>query len=549
MKIYSLVWVALIIQLTSLKAQVHKVSFENQVDTVFKQYLGTKGPGCAVAVVKEGKVILRKGYGMANLEYNIPTTPSTLFDIASLSKEFTGLAISTLIQQGKLSADEDIHKYLPDVPDFGKLITVSNLLHHTSGVRDWPEALHAGGWNYEEEAAFNDIMRMVKQQKELDFEPGSEYQYSNTGYNLLAAIVEKVSGKSFREYTDSAIFQPLGMLSTHFLDDKGTLMPNLAYSYQTDGKNYVKIINVLTAYGSSSLYTSVDDLTKWMIHFQQQLNLKNPVYTRMIEKSQLNNGKVNDYGFGLSIETDRGLKTISHTGGWANYRTIILFYPDEKLSIIILSSSGDGKVYDEYIKGVAGVFLKGKFKSQNAQSTISKLPAVKVDSMILKRYAGTYRWKDGMVTITIKNGQIFFQYYGEDSYPTQAISDTSFFLNIAGLPVTFSKSVNGVVDSFTFRDSKGFRFAPYAPTTTNLAEYAGIYYSNEMETEYKAMVKNGKLVLHQFRLGDMELNTFIKDDFWGDMGKFHFYRDARGKLAGFKYSGSRVRNLRFEKSR
>src|SRR6516164_6007835 len=255
-----------------LFAQSKPDSLEFKVDALFNKYYNTHTPGCAVGIVRNEKVIFRKGYGMANLEYDIPISPSSFFDIASVSKQFAGFAISTLIQQGKISADDDIHKWLPDVPQFGKMITINHLLHHTSGLRDWPGALHLAGWRWDETFSFEDIMRMVKFQKDLDFEPGSRYSYSNTGFNLLAAIVEKVSGRSFREWTDSVIFKPLGMNSSHFLDDPYIIIKNLAYSYHWENSNLKKELNALTAYGSSSLFTSVDDLCKWVIHVQQGID-------------------------------------------------------------------------------------------------------------------------------------------------------------------------------------------------------------------------------------------------------------------------------------
>lgn len=247
---------------TLLPARERPDSLSMKMDGIFKKYNNTTGPGCAVAVIADGNIIFKKGYGMANLEYDIPITPSTIFDIASVSKQFTGLAVSTLIQEGKIAPDDDIRKYLPEVPQFGKIITIRHLLHHISGVRDWPETLHAAGWRWDEVFSFNDIMRMMKYQKELDFEPGSQYSYSNTGYNLLAAIVEKVTGKSFRAWTDENIFNPLAMNSSHFQDDYTRIIKNLAYSYSQDGAEVKKVPGELTAYGSSSLFTSLEDLCK-----------------------------------------------------------------------------------------------------------------------------------------------------------------------------------------------------------------------------------------------------------------------------------------------
>src|SRR6201996_3456237 len=203
-------------------SQVPKDVIEKKCDSIFNSYNGK--PGVAVLIVQNGKIAFEKGYGIANLEYGIKITLTTVFDIASVSKQFTGYAISTLIQQGKISPDDDIHKYLPDVPDFGKKITIRNLIHHTSGLRDWPAGLHAAGWRWEEAFGWEDIMRMVKHQKELDFEPGSRYQYSNTGYNLLAAIVQKVTGKTLPVWVKENIFDPLQMNSSQVLTDQSRVI-------------------------------------------------------------------------------------------------------------------------------------------------------------------------------------------------------------------------------------------------------------------------------------------------------------------------------------
>ncbi|MDO3640461.1 serine hydrolase [Mucilaginibacter sp. L3T2-6] len=260
------------------QAQSHHIPLQANIDSIFKGYTQPGSPGVAVLIVKDGNVIFKKGYGLANLEYDIPITPVSVFDIASVSKQFTGFAISTLIQQGKLSPDDDIHKYLPDVPQFEKPVTVGNLIHHTSGLRDWPEALHAAGWRWDEAFGWEDIMRMVKKQHDLDFVPGSQYQYSNTGYNLLATIVEKVTGKTLAQWLDDNLFKPLDMKSTQVLVDYSKVVKNLASSYYSDGGIYHRSNDELTAFGSSSMFTSVEDLGKWVIRFQKGLDEKDPVF-------------------------------------------------------------------------------------------------------------------------------------------------------------------------------------------------------------------------------------------------------------------------------
>ncbi len=213
------------------QAQTKTDSLTLKIDALFERYTKNGSPGVAAGIVQNGQVVFKKGYGLANLEYDIPITSSSVFDIASVSKQFCGLAISMLIEEGKISLSDDIRKHLPEVPDFGKTITINHLLHHTSGLRDWPEGLNVAGWRWDEVFSFDDIIRMVKHQKELDFNPGEKYSYSNTGYNLLALLVQRVSGQGFREWTDAHLFKPLHMDHSHFLDDQGTVIKNMAYSY------------------------------------------------------------------------------------------------------------------------------------------------------------------------------------------------------------------------------------------------------------------------------------------------------------------------------
>jgi len=526
-------------------AQIQPDSLNIKADNIFKKYIGTKGPGCAVAVIKNGRVLLVKSYGMANLEYNIPVTNTSVFDIASLAKQFTGLAVSTLIQQGKMGLDDDVHKYEPDLPDFGRKITIANLLHHTSGLRDWVGALHVAGWDYEEEASFEQVMRMLKHQKELDFEPGAEYQYSNSGYNLLADIVAKVSGTSFNHYIDSVILKPLGMNSSLVLDDGDAVIPNLAVSYNYYNNAFHKVQDVLTAAGSSSLYSSVDDLTKWVINFQQQIDAKNPVYLRMIAESKLNNGTVNRYGFGIENGIDRGIKTYSHTGMWAGYCTTIAFYPEDKLAFILLSNGSDSRVYDRYVQALADIFIKKKFKPL-VSPDIAKLPEVKVDTALLRKYTGSYKSEDGIVEVGVSSGKLTISVNGSRTVQAKALTDSSFYAIGYQFPIFFSKPVNGYAQSFSYADLKGERFVP-GQTPGDISVYAGTYYCKELETTYRIDVTDGKLTIHHFRLGDIPLTFKDKDLFSGDLGKLKFYRNGNNRISGFKLSGDRNRNINFSR--
>src|SRR5262245_49750609 len=231
-----------------------------EVDKLFAHWDHKDSPGAAIVVVKDGAVIYQHGYGYADLEHGISITPRTRFDVASVAKQFTGLAAAILVEQGKLSLDDDVRKHLPDVPDFGKPITIGNLLYHTSGLRDWPETFLLSNVDFEAPISFEMILEMVRRQRELDFAPGQEHQYSNTGYNLLAATVAKVTGKSFRAWTDANLFQPLGMQHTHVCDNSAEIVPDVAASYGVGIKpgTLHRVTSQLSAQGSSSLFISAE---------------------------------------------------------------------------------------------------------------------------------------------------------------------------------------------------------------------------------------------------------------------------------------------------
>ena len=341
--------------------RIHK-TFETKVDQLFEEWNRPHSPGAAIAVTRNGEIIYTHGYGMANLEYDIPITTSTIFDIASVSKQFAAFAIVTLSHQGKLSIDDDIRTHLPDVPDFGNIITIRHLLHHTSGLRDWVQSLVIAGVGMDDVISFKHILKMVRHQKALNFEPGAEYLYSNTGYNLLAEIVETVTGNSFREWTDTHIFKPLGMTNSHFHDDYEMILKNRAYSYQVDKNGGFKhAVNNTTALGSSSLYSTVEDLAKWILNFDDTRIGEQTVIAQMHERGVLNNGEQISYAFGLNIGEYRGLQTVGHSGSWRGFRSHLMRFPDQKFGVVILCNLDTfnplhlaEKVADIYLSDVLG---------------------------------------------------------------------------------------------------------------------------------------------------------------------------------------------------
>ncbi len=328
----------------SAVAQDGADSLSAEVDRLFEAWHRPDTPGAAVLVLKDGAVVHSRGYGMANLEQGAPIRPSSVFDIASVSKQFAAFALALLESDGLVGWDDPVHQYIPELADFGRPVTLRQLVHHTSGIRDWPGTLAMAGWDYQDVMSFEQILRMAFQQEELNFDPGTEYTYSNTGYNLIAEVVSRVSGQSFRDFTDERIFGPLGMTRTHFHDDHTRLVADRADSYRLapgGEPGYRNVVNSLTAMGSSSLFSTVEDLARWILNFEEPVVGDALVFDRMHERGILSDGDTIAYAGGQSLGSFRGSTRWTHTGSWAGYRTALFRHPDERFAVVVLANRAD----------------------------------------------------------------------------------------------------------------------------------------------------------------------------------------------------------------
>jgi CubicO group peptidase (beta-lactamase class C family) len=313
------------------------------VDSIFAAMEGLDRPGAAVAVVQNGRIVLERGYGSAQLEYGIPITPATVFHVASVSKQFATFAAVLLAQEGRLSLDDDIRTHLPELHDFGSPITVRHLIHHTSGIRDQWELLMMAGWRLDDVITRDHIMSMMRRQRELNFEPGSEHLYSNMGYSLLAEIVERVSGRPFGEFLDTRVFQPLGMRSTHVHDDHERLVPGRAYSYRPvqGGNGWSTSVLSYANQGATSLFTTAGDLARWIVNFETAKVGGAAAIQQMRQRGVLTSGDTIPYAFALTRSQHRGRTTWGHSGADAGFRSIAMHFPDEQLGVVVLSNAAN----------------------------------------------------------------------------------------------------------------------------------------------------------------------------------------------------------------
>jgi CubicO group peptidase (beta-lactamase class C family) len=312
-------------------------SVARRIDAVFAQY-GAASPGCALGVYHDGHIAYAKGYGSANLELRVPLSPASVFDIGSTSKQFTAMSILLLSQDGKLSLDEDIRKYLPELPDYGTPITIGHMLHHTSGLRDYTTLLVLAGEPTENWTTDDDALDILARQRGLNFKPGSEWQYSNSGFFLLSIIVKRVSGQSLRRFAQHRIFEPLGMAHTHIHDDHTMVVPARATGYvPSDSGGPFRIeMSDWEQTGDGSVLTTIEDLVKWDENFYSGQVGGSAVLAAMVKPGILASGKVLDYASGLFLGEYRGLKIVEHGGAWAGYRAQLLRFPTEHVSVVCL---------------------------------------------------------------------------------------------------------------------------------------------------------------------------------------------------------------------
>lgn len=526
-----------------------------RIEEIFQAYTNPAAPGCAVAIVKDGEVVYEGGYGCANLEYGTPITPSTVFYIASAAKQFTAMSVLLLVKQGKLALQDDIRKYVPEVPDFGKPITIRHLLHHTSGLRNYEDLITMAGWRFDDVHTREDMLDMISRQKELNFSPGEEFLYCNTGYILLAEIVGRVSGESFHEFTDRNIFRPLGMTNSHFQDDHTTIITNRAASYSSDGNGSFKnAFNNSSVVGGGGMYSTVGDLVRWLNNFDHAFVGGRDLLKQMHERGVLNNGKTNDYACGLAFNRYKDMEMVEHGGGFAGYRSETLRFPAQRLAIVLLANANTIETF-RVTRQIADVFLTGPRPLTNSPVPKRKLqtrPSVEPDSAALQAYTGQYEIKGEIVTVRIVDKKLLARAGGPEIELVPE-SQNEFLIEEDQSRVLFERDQTGKVMSLTVKKQNGDTHLAHRIMPLNPQELTGLlgdYYSDELGTSYAIQMRNDKLVAQHHRHGQIPLlRSSIADKFvaegWFDVV---FTRNNEGTVTGFKLSTDRSRNLQFHKA-
>ena len=533
-----------------------------QVDKVFEKWDKPESPGCALGVYKDGQIVYKRGYGMADLNDDVPITPATVFHVASMSKQFTAASIVLLAQQGKLSLDDDVHNYIPELPDFGQRITIRHLVYHTSGLRDQWSLLGLAGWRYSLDLITDDdVMSVMTRQKDLNFKPGDRHVYCNTGYTLMGLVVKRVSGMSLREFTTKNIFEPLGMTQTHFRDDHAEIIKHDALGYEQDGKDKpfrMSLTNFDTV-GATSLHTTVEDLQLWDENFYHPHVGGAAFLQQMLERGKLNNGEQLDYAFGLVVSKYKGLPTVDHGGADAGYRSDLIRFPDQHFSAAVLCNSADANPTG-LVRQVADIFLAKDLKvpdTTSAKDSVKSSPA-SLTAEQMAALAGIY-WNhenDGFERVLLKDGKLHIDLGGDEVHPLKPASEAHFHVggvpwgdqvDIHFVPATAEKP-RRLEQSFGGGKSDSFEAAsPFVPTGPELAEYAGAFVSEEIDPLYRIIVQEGNLTLARLKNKNDTLRPAVRDVFTGDIGTVRFTRDANQHISGFILNAGRIQNFRFSR--
>jgi len=532
---------------------------EKGIDRVLQEYNRSDSPGCSVGVFQHGQLAFAKGYGLASLELGVPNNPQTVFYIGSTSKQFVAASIVLAAQQGHLSLDDDIRKYLPEIPSYGETITIRHLVHHTSGLRDYLELMFLGGYPFENIYTDEWIVELIARQKALNFQPGEQHLYSNTGYFLLAQIVERATGQTLRRFADENIFKPLGMVHTHFHDDRNHVVEDraMAYSVGEDGDYSLDWYTNFDKVGSGGLLTTVEDLLLWDRVFYGTAFGGEAFVDQMLERGKLDNGQVLDYAFALAHGEYRGLPTIEHSGGFMGFRAQLLRFPEQHLSVASLCNlaSADPSLISQ---DVAALFLANQMAPDEVDSTAdAPVAALERSPTELERIAGLYWSPDNRFTreIRVDDGKLMYVRSPENKTELAPLAngayrmiDVPVLVEVRFEPTDTAPTTRMVVtvagdDSTTLE-----RIDPWHPSANELRPFAGTYYNDELDTEYTVEVEDDGLLVQADAPNETALVPVIQGLFTTtDGGSFRFEWTAEGAVETFTIDAGRARGLKFVK--
>jgi CubicO group peptidase (beta-lactamase class C family) len=528
-----------------------------QVDKIFAGWDKKDSPGCALAIIMDGRIIYKRGYGMAHLEQGSPISSTTIFDTGSVSKQFTAMSVLLLAEQGKISLDDDIRKYLPEMPQYESTITIRHLVNHTSGLRDYLTLVGlAGGGRDEDFYVDGEVVDLLARQKQLNFKPGDQWLYSNSGYFLLSQIVKRASGKTLRQFADENIFKPLAMKSTHFNDDHTEIIKNRAQGYAPRrGGGFSISVSPLDMVGDGNVVTTVEDLFLWDQNFYHNKLGKGgqALINEALKTGVLNSGEKLDYAAGIFVTSYKGLNEVSHGGAFVGYRAGILRFPDQQFSVACecnLATIDPMRLAHR----IADIYLASQFKQETAKKSDDLPEFVTLPESELKNKTGAFRntingfiWKfkvrEGKLTADVAGATLQFA----------AVSANEFHSVNGPVKRTLNFDQNKLM-WMTSEGQKPVKFESVelvSPSPAELAGYTGDYYSDELGVTYKVVLEGGHLYIrHENKYKQLPANALeptLKDAFFIQGVTVNFKRNEQKQINAFTLDAGRVRNISFVK--
>lgn len=508
------------------------------IDKLFSKW-NNSTPGGSVLVAQGDKIIYHKAFGLADLEHNVPNTTETIFESGSVAKQFVAASILLLASEGKLSVNDDVRKYVPELPVYNAPIIIQHLLNHTSGLKDWGSVGELTGWPrttrvYTQELA---LQTMIKQ-KSLNFTPGSEYSYSNSNYSMLVNIVERVSKQSLADFTRTRFFEPLGMTNTQWRDNFREIVPNRAIAYSLQSRNvYQQNMPFENVHGHGGLLTTTGDLLKWNSLLEKHQIGGDQVYNWRVQKGKLNNGKEISYAGGITVNSFNGFKEISHSGATAGYRAWLAYYPQKKITIILLSNDASSGVV-----GSGGEIAKLYF-GQTAPMKKERKP-ITISETDAQRFTGTYK--------SIRNFDVFGIEYKDGKILSNgnalnaAHRDTLYLDNL-----TWIASKPRVILLKNSQDTSSYRKVnPPDLNPKSMQTLSGVYASDEADATWTVEIKNAEVWVHVKPALSIKLKPSFQDAYLGAEGElFEFKRDKKGNVTGLDVSSSRAERVPFVKKK
>lgn len=532
-----------------------------RVDSVFQSFDHTDSPGCAVGVYQDGQILYSRGYGMASIELGVALSPRSVLDVGSISKQFTAMSILMLQKEGKLSLDDPIRKYIPEMPPYADKITLRRALSQTSGLRDIYDLIDETGRSFRGDSI--DALHIITRPTEPNYTPGERYLYTNTGWILAAQIVYRLTGKTLAQFADERIFQPLGMHDTRYLADATTIIPNGAESYAPRPGGGFRVVRSTydgAIMGAGAVQTSVADFVKWLDNYDSATVGGRDIIQTMTTPTLLNDGTPaksgphQAYAIGLNVGTLRGLRVVSHGGVWAGYRGHFLRFPDQHFAVATfcnLTTSGP----DSLARKVAAIYLGDRMEPDSAAEwsvALAGEPRVATPASSLRALVGVWRNDDrGEVRRTRLAGDTLFEGAGARRTALVPLGNGRFRAQ-AGTEVQFEgepSAPSRMVVRTTADEVTYVRADSAVLTPAQLAEFAGDYRSEEVESTHTWKIEKGKLVVYAGyrRLGVLE--PTYKDGFARGGTVINMTRDGKGRITGFLLEAGRVRHLRFSRLR